>query len=80
LFHIFKIIALIKGKEMVTILVALLFVSALLPEMVTQVQTVNTTAWTFTGATGASTLWQLTPFIVIAGIVIAILDDLIRGT
>lgn len=67
----------IKGKEMVFILVALIFVAALLPEMVTQVQTVNTSAWTFTGYSGAATLWLLTPFIVVAGIVIAILDDLI---
>ena len=70
----------LKGKEMVFILVALIFVAALLPEMVTQVQGVNTTAWTFTGYSGASTLWLLTPFIVVAGIVIAILDDLIKGT
>jgi hypothetical protein len=64
---------------MVMVLVSLIFVSALLPEMVTQVGTVNTTAWSFTGSSGAGTLWNLTPFIVVAGIVIAILGDLIGG-
>jgi hypothetical protein len=59
------------------VLVSLIFVSALLPEMVTQVEDVNTSEWNFTGDTGAGTLWRLTPFIVIAGIVIAILGDLI---
>jgi len=67
------------GKDAVVILVVLIFISALLPEVVTQVQGVNTSAWNFTGSTGASTLWLLVPFIFIAGFVISILSDLIKG-
>lgn len=67
------------GREVVTILVVLIFVAALLPEVVTQVQGVNTTAWSFTGYSGASTLWNLVPFIFIAGFVIGVLADLIKG-
>jgi hypothetical protein len=70
----------ISGKALVLVLVSLIFVSALLPEMITQVEDVDTDSWNFTGDTGAATLWRLTPFVVIAGIVIAILGDLISGS
>lgn len=66
------------GREAVTILVVLIFVSALLPEVVTQVTGINTTGWNFTGHSGAGTLWNLVPFIFIAGFVIAILSELIK--
>jgi hypothetical protein len=66
-----------QGKEVVVILVMLIFFSALLPEVVTQVQNVNTTGWSFTGYSGASTLWLLVPFILIAGFVISALDEMI---
>lgn len=67
------------GKSAVVILVVLIFVSALLPEVVTQVQGVATTGWNFTGHSGASTLWNLTPFIFIAGFIISMLGELIKG-
>jgi len=66
------------GKDVVVVLVMLIFFSALLPEVVTQVQGVNTTGWTFTGYSGASTLWLMLPFILIAGFVIGALDDMIK--
>ena len=68
-----------QGKDVVVILVMLIFFSALLPEVVDQVQGVNTTGWTFTGYSGASTLWLMLPFILIAGFVISALDDMIGG-
>lgn len=69
-----------KGKELVLILVSLIFVAALLPEVITQVTGINVTAWSFTGSSGAGTLWNLTPFIVIAGVVISILSDLLGSS
>ena len=66
------------GKDVVVVLVMLIFFSALLPEVVTQVQDVNTTGWTFTGYSGASTLWLMVPFILIAGFVISALDEMIK--
>jgi len=67
-----------EGKDVVVVLVMLIFFSALLPEVVTQVQDVNTTGWTFTGYSGASTLWLMVPFILIAGFVISALDEMIQ--
>jgi len=66
------------GKDVVVVLVMLIFFSALLPEVVTQVQDVNTTGWSFTGYSGASTLWLMVPFILIAGFVISALDEMIK--
>jgi hypothetical protein len=42
----------------------------LVPIIVDQVQTVNTTGWAFTGVSGAKTLFNLIPFIFITGIVL----------
>jgi hypothetical protein len=42
----------------------------LIPIIVDQVQQTNTTGWTFTGATGAKTLFLLLPFIFIIGLVV----------
>jgi len=42
----------------------------LVPIVADQVQTTNTTGWTFTGASGAKTLFLLLPFIFIVGIVL----------
>ena len=67
-----------NGKDVVVVLVMLIFFSALLPEVVTQVQDVNTTGWSFTGYSGASTLWLMVPFILIAGFVISALDEMIK--
>jgi len=42
----------------------------LVPIVADQVQTANTTGWTFTGYQGAKTLFMLLPFIFIVGIVL----------
>lgn len=44
-----------------------------IPIFAEQVQETNTTAWTFTGATGAETLYLLMPFVLIAGGVVWII-------
>ena len=42
----------------------------LVPIIVDQVQTVNTTGWAFTGVSGAKIMFMLLPFIFIVGIVL----------
>jgi len=42
----------------------------LVPIIVEQVQSVNTTGWVFTGVSGAKTMFNLIPFIFIVGIVL----------
>lgn len=65
------------GAAIVVLLVGVIFLSALVPEVVTQVEDVNTTAWNFTGSSGAGTLWQLIPFIIIAGYIVKMLVELL---
>jgi uncharacterized PurR-regulated membrane protein YhhQ (DUF165 family) len=48
--------------------VGLVFMLSLIPVIVTQVQDVNTTGWTFTGHEGAATLLLLIPFAAVAGL------------
>jgi len=50
-----------------------------IPIYVTEVQDTNTTGWSFTGATGAITLFNLMPFIFIAGGVVWILRKVLKG-
>lgn len=68
-------------KEMpvalVLILISALFAVALIPTVITSWQDVNTDAWTFTGATGAATLWDAVPFVLIGGIALAFVITLI---
>lgn len=49
-----------------------------IPIYVDAVQDTNTTGWTFTGATGATTLFLLMPFIFIAGGVVWILKKALK--
>jgi len=49
----------------------------LVPIVVEQVQTTNTSGWTFTGASGAKTLFLLLPFIFIVGIVVYFIASLL---
>lgn len=68
-------------KEMpvalVLLLISALFAAALVPTIITEWQTVNTDAWDFTGSTGAATLWDAVPFIIIGGIALAFVMGLI---
>ena len=80
LIHVIIILVKLDNNKVigiVVVLVSLIFFTAMLPEIVTQVQGVNTTSWSFTGYSGASTLFLLIPFILIAGYVIGIVADLL---
>ena len=49
----------------------------LVPIVVDQVQSANTSSWTFTGSAGAKTLFLLLPFIFIVGIVVYFIASLL---
>jgi hypothetical protein len=49
----------------------------LVPIVVDQVQSTNTTGWSFTGHAGAKTLFQLLPFIFIVGIVVYFIGSIL---
>jgi hypothetical protein len=53
-----------------SLLFMLILGTILVPIIVEQVQTVNTTGWAFTGVSGAKTMFNLIPFIFIVGIVL----------
>jgi len=60
----------IKATEWIILAITLILGVILVPIVVDQVQTANTTGWTFTGYSGAKTLFLLLPFIFIVGIVL----------
>jgi len=49
----------------------------LVPIVVDQVQSTNTTGWSFTGYAGAKTLFMLLPFIFIVGIVVYFIGSIL---
>jgi hypothetical protein len=59
-----------KATEWIILAITLILGVILVPIVVDQVQTANTTGWTFTGYSGAKTLFLLLPFIFIVGIVL----------
>jgi len=69
-----------KPAILIGVLISILFLAALMPTVIDFVQGkayVNTTAWNFTGSSGASALWLLLPLIIIAGAVLSFVKDLI---
>lgn len=69
-----------KPAILIGVLISILFLAALMPTVVLFIQGptyVNTTAWNFTGASGAASLWLLLPLIIIAGAVLSFVKDLI---
>jgi len=69
-----------KPAILIGILVSILFLAALMPTIIDFIQGsshVNTTAWNFTGSSGAASLWLLLPLIIIAGAVLGFVKDLI---
>ena len=69
-----------KPAVLIGVLIAVIFLAALMPTVVDFIQgtsNVNTTAWNFTGSSGASSLWLLIPLIIIAGAVLSFVKDLI---
>lgn len=82
-----------KPAILILIMISVLFLAALLPTIVTQVQGLNngpykgefgpgksnTTSiwWNFTGYSGAATLWLLIPLIVVGAATLGFVKDLI---
>ena len=66
-------------KDSIIGVIALILDISLMPVVVTQIQGVNTTLWTFTGYEGAKTLLLLVPFVFVAGLLIKTIIDAIRG-
>jgi len=59
-----------KSSQWIILTITLILGVILVPIVVDQVQSVNTTGWSFTGYQGAETLFLLLPFIFIVGIVV----------
>lgn len=66
-----------KATEWIMLTITLILGIILVPIVVDQVQNANTTGWTFTGASGAKTLFLLLPFIFIVGIVVYFIASLL---
>ena len=64
-------------QALILLLISVLFAVALVPTIIVQWQGVDTSAWNFTGAAGAIVLWGIAPFVLIAGIVLALVLALI---
>lgn len=67
----------LSASEWIILVVSLILGTILAPIVVDQVQDTNTTGWTFTGATGAKTLFLLLPFVFIVGIVVYFIGKLL---
>jgi len=62
-------------EQLFGILIMVIFFTALIPTIVSQVQDtsiIDTTTWNFTGYAGAETIFLLIPFVVIASFVLGI--------
>lgn len=57
----------ISLRSVISVTLGLIFLSYIFPEAITAIQSVNTSAWTFTGHAGASALWGLIVLVAIAG-------------
>jgi len=69
-----------KPAILIGVLISILFLAALMPTVIDFVQGksyVNTTAWNFTGSSGAAALWLLIPLIVIAAAALGFVKDMI---
>jgi hypothetical protein len=68
-----------KAVDWVILIILLIIGVNLVPTVVDTVQAINTTNWTFTGATAAATLMGLLPFVFIIGLVIYFIIRLLRS-
>jgi len=66
-----------KATQWIMLTITLILGIILVPIVVDQVQSANTSGWTFTGASGAKTLFLLLPFIFIVGIVVYFIASLL---
>lgn len=64
-------------SDLIKVLIAIVFFVSLIGTIVTQVQDVNVTGWTFTGHAGAEAVLLLIPFTIIAAFVVGIVLDLL---
>ena len=66
-----------KSSEWILMTIVLILGVILVPIVVDQVQSANTTGWSFTGYQGAKTLFMLLPFIFIVGIVVYFISSIL---
>ncbi|MEM3629104.1 MAG: hypothetical protein QXE06_07010 [Candidatus Bathyarchaeia archaeon] len=66
-----------KATTWIMLTITLILGVILVPIVVNQVQNTSTAGWTFTGAQGAATLFQLLPFIFIVGMVVYFIASLL---
>jgi len=66
-----------RATKWIMLTITLILGVILVPIVVEQVQTTNTTGWSFTGYQGAKTLFMLLPFIFIVGIVVYFIASLL---
>jgi len=57
-------------SEWVKLVIGIIVGIVMIPIIEFEIRSTNTTAWNFTGSTGAITLFRLIPFIFIAGVII----------
>ena len=69
-----------KSAEWMAATLTLIIGMILVPIIVDQVQSVDTSNWTFTGSIGAVTLFGLLPFVFISGIVIYFIASILGKT
>ena len=69
-----------KSSEWIMVTITLILGVILVPIVVDQVMSVNTTGWTFTGSAGAKTLFLLLPFVFIVGIVVYFIASILGKT
>jgi hypothetical protein len=65
------------ATQWIMLTITLILAVILVPIVVEQVQSANTTAWTFTGSAGAKTLFMLLPFVFIVGIVVYFIGSIL---
>jgi predicted Na+-dependent transporter len=66
-----------KATQWIMLVITMMLGIILVPIVVDQVQSTNTTGWSFTGHQGAVTLFYLLPFVFIVGIVIYFIGELL---
>lgn len=70
---VYRIVYSVRGavssfvSGVVGMVIAIIVIIAVIPTIITTVQDTNTTAWNFTGSAGAVSLFNLIPFVIIAG-------------
>jgi hypothetical protein len=52
---------------LVAVVIGIYVMAMILPLAITEIQDVNTTAWTFEGHVGAATIWELSAFMLVIG-------------